>query len=119
MEALFVSFSSFEACLGFDFSLGTRDGWRVAKVAGRGHCVQFGNDDVVGKFWVMARASLAVSDGFSCALPCRCGVGAAVECPCGNDDGQPMVFGELGRRKLCIFLLRSSSSKSELSILGM
>jgi hypothetical protein len=32
---------------------------------------------------MMSRAKF----GFSCAPSCRCGVGAMVECPCGNDDG--------------------------------
>jgi hypothetical protein len=67
-------------------------GWHVAEIAGQGSCVQFGNDDVTSKVWVAARASLvglsSVSGEFSCASPCRCGVGAAVECHCGNDDGQ-------------------------------
>jgi hypothetical protein len=45
--------------------------------------------DVASKVWVAARALLVgfsgVSDGFSCALSCSCGVRATVECPCGND----------------------------------
>jgi hypothetical protein len=53
--------------------------------------VQFGNDDVSSKVLIMAQATLVglsgMSNGFSCALPCHCGVGAAVECPYGNDDG--------------------------------
>jgi hypothetical protein len=78
---------------------------------------------VASKVWVAARASLVglsgVSDGFSCTPPCRCGVGAVVVCPCGNDDGQLVACGGLGRCKPCISLSRSSSSKSELSFVGV
>jgi hypothetical protein len=88
-----------------------------------GRCMQFGNDDVSSKVWVAASASLVglsgIFDGFSCALSCRFGVGAAVECPCGNDDRQSVACGGLGQCKPCIFILRSSSSKSELSLVGV
>jgi hypothetical protein len=80
--------------------------------------MQFGNDDVASKVWVMVRASLVslfgVSDGAM-----RYGVEAAVECPYGNDDRQPVACGGIDRRKPCIFLLRSSSSKLELSLVNV
>jgi hypothetical protein len=60
-----------------------------------------------------------VSNGFSCALLWCFGVIAAVECPNGNDDGQAVAGGGLGRHKPCIFLLGSSSSQSELSLVGV
>jgi hypothetical protein len=39
--------------------------------------------------------------------------------PCGNDDGQLVDGGGLGGGKPSIFLFRSSSSKSELSFIGV
>jgi hypothetical protein len=85
--------------------------------------VQFGNDDVASKVWVALRASLVglsgVSDVFSCAPPCHYRVGSAMECPCGNDDGQPVAYEEFGQRKPCILLLRSSSSQSKLSLVDV
>jgi hypothetical protein len=129
MEALLRLSPPWGHRVGADFSRGPREGWRVVEVAGRGgrvgrgHHVKFGNDDVVRKVWVAARASLVglsgVSDGFSCAPPCRCGVEAMVKCPCGNDYRQLVACGGLGRRKPCISLSRSSSSKSELSFVGV
>jgi hypothetical protein len=63
--------------------LGNRVGWHVGEVAGQGRCVQFGIDDVASNVWVATRASVVglsgMSDELSCALSCRCGVGAAIE----------------------------------------
>jgi hypothetical protein len=91
-----------------DFNRGPgKDG--AVEVAGRGRCVQFGNDEVASKVWVAARAWLVglsgMSNGFSCAPPCRCGVGDVVEHPCGNDDGQPWLWRTRSAQALHISLV--------------
>jgi hypothetical protein len=101
----------------------TNEGWNVVEVAGRGCCVQFGNNDVASKSWVVAQASLVIlssmSDGLSSASLCRSGVGTMVECPYENDDEQLVARRGFFRRKPSIFLLWSLSSKSELSLVGV
>jgi hypothetical protein len=85
--------------------------------------VQFGNDDVASKVCVTARASLvglsSVSDGFSCALPCHHGDGSAMECPCGNDDGQPAAYKGFSRCKPAYYSCGARrSSQIKLSLIS-
>jgi hypothetical protein len=67
------------------------------------------------------RASLVglfgVYDGFSCFIRC-CGVGATMECRCGNDDGNRWPVEDLVGASPAFFFLRGSSSKSKLSLVG-